>query len=71
MDFFLTDIAERAYSYGYIAVRPMTYYVEKEADISAIFDIITYQRAACVIKMFHHAFHQKTFVNAIQNYFRK
>ena len=44
MDFFVTDIAERAYSYGYIAVRPMTYYVEKENDISAIFDIITYQR---------------------------
>ncbi|XP_054725825.1 aminopeptidase N [Anastrepha obliqua] len=71
MDFFLTDIAERAYSYNYMTVRPMTYYVEKESEIISVFDIISYQRAACVIKMFHHAFNQKTFVRGVSNYLRK
>uniref|UniRef100_A0A0A1X672 Endoplasmic reticulum aminopeptidase 1 n=1 Tax=Zeugodacus cucurbitae TaxID=28588 RepID=A0A0A1X672_ZEUCU len=71
MDYFLTDIAERAYSYNYMTVRPMTYYVENETSIMSVFDIISYQRAACVIKMFHHAFNQKTFVNGISQYLRK
>ncbi|XP_067616533.1 aminopeptidase N isoform X3 [Eurosta solidaginis] len=71
MDFFLTDIAERAYSYNYMTVRPMTYYVEKESEIVSVFDIISYQRAACVIKMFHHAFNQKTFVRGISKYLSK
>lgn len=44
MDFFLTDIAERAYSYNYMTVRPMTCYVENETAILSIFDIISYQR---------------------------
>ncbi|XP_030369375.1 endoplasmic reticulum aminopeptidase 1 [Scaptodrosophila lebanonensis] len=71
MEFFITEIAERAYTYNYLAVRPMTHYVEKESDIMSLFDIITYQRAACVIKMFHHAFHQKTFVRGISHYLQK
>ncbi|XP_037949814.1 aminopeptidase N-like isoform X1 [Teleopsis dalmanni] len=71
MDFFLTDIAERAYGFNFISVRPMTYYVETESEIISIFDIISYQRAACVIKMFHHAFDQKTFLRGINRFLRK
>uniref|UniRef100_A0A0K8TYC5 Alanine/arginine aminopeptidase n=1 Tax=Bactrocera latifrons TaxID=174628 RepID=A0A0K8TYC5_BACLA len=71
MDFFLIDSAERAYSYNYMTVRPMTYYVENETAILSTFDIISYHRAACVIKMFHHAFNQKTFVHGISQYLRK
>nr|XP_036212717.1 aminopeptidase N isoform X2 [Bactrocera oleae] len=71
MDFFLIEIAERAYSYNYMTVRPMTYYVENETAILSTFDIISYHRAACVIKMFHHAFNQKTFVHGISQYLRK
>lgn len=44
MDFFLIEIAERAYSYNYMTVRPMTYYVENETAILSTFDIISYHR---------------------------
>ncbi|XP_064552953.1 aminopeptidase N isoform X2 [Drosophila montana] len=72
MDIFIRDEAEHAYSYSsFFDVRPMTYYVETEPDIMHVFDIISYKRAACVIKMFHHAFHQKTFVQGISRYLKK
>ncbi|KPU79781.1 uncharacterized protein Dana_GF18035, isoform D [Drosophila ananassae] len=72
MDMFVADEADRAYSYNsFFDVRPMTSYVEKEKDIMAAFDIITYKRAACVIKMFHHAFRQKLFVKAISHFLEK
>lgn len=72
MDMFVTDEAHRAYSYNsFFEVRPMSSYVEKEKDIMAAFDIITYKRAACVIRMFHHAFRQKTFVRAISSFLEK
>ncbi|XP_043071150.1 puromycin-sensitive aminopeptidase-like protein isoform X2 [Drosophila grimshawi] len=72
MDIFMKDEAEHAFSYSnFFDVRPMTYYVETEADIMNVFDIISYKRSACVIKMFHHAFHQKTFVRGISHYLKK
>ncbi|KAH8335671.1 hypothetical protein KR074_008771 [Drosophila pseudoananassae] len=72
MDMFVADEADRAYSYNsFFDVRPMTSYVEKEKDVMATFDIITYKRAACVIKMFHHAFRQKLFVKAIGHFLEK
>ncbi|KAH8293676.1 hypothetical protein KR054_002727 [Drosophila jambulina] len=72
MDMFVADEADRAYSYNsFFDVRPMSSYVEKEKDIMAAFDIITYKRAACVIKMFHHAFRQKTFVRSISRFLEK
>ncbi|KAH8298704.1 hypothetical protein KR018_005327 [Drosophila ironensis] len=72
MDMFVKDEADRAYSYNsFFDVRPMTSYVEKESEIMGAFDIITYKRAACVIKMFHHAFRQKVFVRAISHYLDK
>ncbi|KAH8342030.1 hypothetical protein KR059_009357 [Drosophila kikkawai] len=72
MDIFVADEADRAYSYNsFFDVRPMSSYVEKEKDIMAAFDIITYKRAACVIKMFHHAFRQKIFVRAISRFLEK
>lgn len=72
MDIFFRDEAEHAYSYSsFLYVRPMTFYVESEADIMNAFDIISYKRSACVIKMFHHAFHQKTFVSGITRYLKK
>ncbi|XP_023179743.2 aminopeptidase N [Drosophila hydei] len=72
MEIFNRDEAEHAYSYSsFFDVRPMTHYVETESDIMKVFDIISYKRAACVIKMFHHAFHQKTFVQGINRYLKK
>ncbi|EDW84910.1 uncharacterized protein Dwil_GK12886 [Drosophila willistoni] len=72
MDFFADSEADRAYSYNsFLDVRPMTSYVETEAEIVSAFDIITYKRAACVIKMFHHAFHRKTFVSGISGFLSK
>ncbi|KAH8311148.1 hypothetical protein KR044_004571, partial [Drosophila immigrans] len=72
MEIFLKDEAEYAYmDSSFFTARPMTHYVETEPDIMGVFDIITYKRAACVIKMFHHAFHQKTFVRGITGYLNK
>ncbi|XP_062123578.1 aminopeptidase N isoform X1 [Drosophila sulfurigaster albostrigata] len=72
MDIFLRDEAEYAYSDSSLfPARPMTHYVETEPDIMNVFDVISYKRAACVIKMFHHAFHQKTFVSGIRTYLNK
>ncbi|SPP82967.1 aminopeptidase N isoform X1 [Drosophila guanche] len=72
MDMFVSDEGDRAYSYNsFFDVRPMTSYVETEKEIMAIFDIITYKRAACVIKMFHHAFKQKIFVRGISRFLEK
>ncbi|KAL7727698.1 hypothetical protein ACLKA6_008037 [Drosophila palustris] len=72
MDKFFKDEAEHAYSYSsFLDVRPMTFYVETEQEIMNVFDIISYKRSACVIKMFHHAFHQKTFVSGISRYLKK
>ncbi|XP_034487523.1 endoplasmic reticulum aminopeptidase 1 isoform X2 [Drosophila innubila] len=72
MDKFFRDEAEHAYSYSsFLDVHPMTYYVETEMDIMNAFDIINYKRSACVIRMFHHAFHQKTFVSGISRYLKK
>ncbi|XP_017961021.1 endoplasmic reticulum aminopeptidase 1 isoform X3 [Drosophila navojoa] len=71
MEIFNSDEAVHAYSYSsFFDVRPMTYYVETESEIMKVFDIISYKRAACVIKMFHHAFHQKTFVQGINRYLK-
>ncbi|CAD6995180.1 unnamed protein product [Ceratitis capitata] len=69
MDYFLIYVADDAYST--IGIRPMTYYLENSSEIRKVFDSITYHRAACVIKMFHHAFNQKTFVRGISQYLRK
>ncbi|ALC45618.1 CG5849, partial [Drosophila busckii] len=72
MDMFIHDEADHAFSYSsFFDVRPMTSYVETEEDILNVFDIISYKRSACVIKMFHHALHQKTFVRGVSNYLRK
>uniref|UniRef100_A0A1A9W2N7 Aminopeptidase n=1 Tax=Glossina brevipalpis TaxID=37001 RepID=A0A1A9W2N7_9MUSC len=73
MEYFLVEIAAKAYSYNEYSMRPhpMTYYVEHENDIRSVFDIISYQKAACVIKMFHHAFNQKTFMQGINHYLNK
>uniref|UniRef100_A0A1I8PN20 Aminopeptidase n=2 Tax=Stomoxys calcitrans TaxID=35570 RepID=A0A1I8PN20_STOCA len=73
LEFFIMDTAYRAYSYHKYSTRwhPMTHYVEKENEIANIFDLIGYQKAACVIKMFHHAFGSATFVRGIQIYLNK
>lgn len=73
MEYFLVEIAAKAYSYNEYSMRPhpMTYYVEHENDIRSVFDIISYQKAACVIKMFHHAFNQETFMQGINHYLIK
>ncbi|KAH8358875.1 hypothetical protein KR093_002949, partial [Drosophila rubida] len=72
MELFVRNEAEYAYSRSsLITARPMTHYVETEPDIMSVFDIISYKRAACVIKMFHHAFHQKTFARGIGEYLNK
>ncbi|KAL9898322.1 uncharacterized protein ACN427_006527 [Glossina fuscipes fuscipes] len=73
MEYFLVEIAAKAYSYNEYSMRPhpMTYYVENENDIRSVFDIISYQKAACVIKMFHHAFNQRTFMRGINHYLIK
>lgn len=72
MDLFIRDEVDNAISYSnFFDVRPMTSYVETEADIMNVFDIISYKRAACVIRMFHHAFRQKTFVHGIRQYLKK
>ncbi|XP_043653069.1 endoplasmic reticulum aminopeptidase 1 [Drosophila teissieri] len=72
MDMFINHEAESAYSYNsFFDVRPLTYYVEGEQDIMGVFDIISYKRGACVIKMFHHAFRQKPFVRGISHFLEK
>ncbi|XP_075168368.1 aminopeptidase N [Haematobia irritans] len=72
-EFFIMDSAYRAYSYHKYNTRwhPMTHYVEEEHDIAEIFDLIGYQKAACIIKMFHHAFGQSTFIRGIKIYLNK
>lgn len=72
MNMFIREESDLAFTYSsFFDVRPMTYYVETEADIMNVFDIISYKRAACVIRMFHHAFRQKTFVRGISQYLKK
>ncbi|XP_073820885.1 aminopeptidase N [Musca autumnalis] len=73
LEYFIMDTAYRAYSYHKYSTRwrAMTHYVEEEKDIAGIFDLIGYQKAACVIKMFHHAFGEKTFMRGIQQYLKK
>lgn len=72
MNIFIRDELDLAFTYSnFFDVRPMTYYVESEADIMNLFDIISYKRSACVIRMFHHAFRQKTFVHGISQYLKK
>ncbi|XP_061386744.1 aminopeptidase N [Musca vetustissima] len=73
LEYFIMDTAYRAYSYHKYSARwrAMTHYVEEEKEIVDIFDLIGYQKAACVIKMFHHAFGQQTFLRGIQQYLRK
>ncbi|XP_037811881.1 uncharacterized protein LOC119603780 [Lucilia sericata] len=73
MEYFLIETADRAYSYNEfnMSPHPMTHYVETDRDITMIFDIISYSKAACVIRMFHHAFNQKTFVRGIQSFLTK
>lgn len=48
MEYFLVEIAAKAYSYNEYSMRPhpMTYYVEHENDIRSVFDIISYQKGA-------------------------
>ncbi|KAH8382810.1 hypothetical protein KR009_005338 [Drosophila setifemur] len=72
MYLFVSDVADSAYSYNsFFDVRPMTSYVEREQEIMSVFDIITYKRSACVIRMFHHAFRPKIFLAAISHYLDK
>jgi len=72
MDMFMTHEADSAYSYNsFFDVHPMSHYVEGEKDIMGVFDIISYKRGACVIKMFHHAFRQKLFVRGISHFLEK
>ncbi|KAH8346510.1 hypothetical protein KR084_001714 [Drosophila pseudotakahashii] len=72
MDVFISQEADSAFSYNsFFDVRPMTYYVEGDKDIMKVFDIISYKRAACVIKMFHNAFRQKLFVRGISHFLEK
>jgi len=72
MDAFIAFEADSAYSYNsFFDVRPMSHYVEGDKDIMAVFDIISYKRAACVIKMFHNAFRQKLFVRGISHFLEK
>ncbi|XP_016961227.1 endoplasmic reticulum aminopeptidase 1 [Drosophila biarmipes] len=72
MDAFITLEADSAYSYNsFFDVRPMSLYVEGDKDIMAVFDIISYKRAACVIKMFHNALRQKVFVRGISHFLEK
>ncbi|XP_044314601.1 LOW QUALITY PROTEIN: aminopeptidase N [Drosophila rhopaloa] len=72
METFVAHEADSAYSYNsFFDVRPMSSYVENEKDIMGVFDIISYKRAACVIRMFHHAFRQKVFVRGISHFLEK
>ncbi|XP_017058643.1 aminopeptidase N [Drosophila ficusphila] len=72
MDIFMVAEADSAYTYNsFFEVRPMSSYVESEKDIMGVFDLISYKRAACVIKMFHHAFRQKLFVRGISRFLEK
>ncbi|XP_017124130.1 aminopeptidase N [Drosophila elegans] len=72
METFVAHEADSAYSYNsFFDVRPMSSYVESEKDIMGVFDIISYKRAACVIRMFHHAFRQKVFVRGISHFLEK
>ncbi|XP_017073624.2 endoplasmic reticulum aminopeptidase 1 [Drosophila eugracilis] len=72
MEVFMEHEADSAYSYNsFNDVRPMSHYVEGDKDIINVFDIISYKRGACVIKMFHHAFRQKLFVRGITHFLEK
>ncbi|XP_066591366.1 uncharacterized protein [Prorops nasuta] len=70
LDQFVVNSLQPALLYDGMKTHSMTYPVETYSDITSVFDPIEYIKAASVIRMFHHAFGDKPFTKAIQNYLR-
>ncbi|KAL5284040.1 hypothetical protein ACFFRR_006359 [Megaselia abdita] len=68
-EYFTSTVSEVANNWP--ISRPMTFFVEKENQIKLVFDMVSYQRAASVIKMFHHALDKPVFDRGITNYLEK
>ncbi|XP_052895825.1 uncharacterized protein LOC128303012 [Anopheles moucheti] len=51
-----------------IGVRPISFDVEKPADIARLFDIIAYQKGGSVFRMFHYALGELTFLKGMRRY---
>ncbi|XP_053674118.1 aminopeptidase N-like [Anopheles nili] len=51
-----------------INTRPISYDVENRANIEQMFDIITYQKGGSVLRMFHYALGEQTFLKGVRYY---
>lgn len=49
-------------------IKPMSKYIEKQADIMANYDKIAYDKACCVLRMMDHAFTSSVFRDALAKY---
>uniref|UniRef100_A0A182K7R1 Aminopeptidase N n=1 Tax=Anopheles christyi TaxID=43041 RepID=A0A182K7R1_9DIPT len=51
-----------------INVRPISYDVQQRADIERMFDIISYQKGGSILRMFHYALGELTFLKGVRRY---
>ncbi|XP_058178358.1 aminopeptidase N-like [Anopheles ziemanni] len=51
-----------------INIRPISYEVDTRRDVERMFDIISYQKAGSVLRMFHHALGERTFQKGMRRY---
>ncbi|XP_049546882.1 thyrotropin-releasing hormone-degrading ectoenzyme-like [Anopheles darlingi] len=51
-------------------IRPLSYSVPNQSDIMSLFDIIAYQKGGSILRMFHYALGESTFLNGVRHYIR-